>query len=158
VPRFWNCEKQIFFIVEIFFIGFGIFCLRGTTGGLPPLRFTLGHARIFHALRRTSAVVKAARRPRAVPAGLSNPPSVLKAPRWPRAGASDPAGGHPGVPLGHLSESVAGPILPIFWPFWAASAADIDLERRLARLLCGGAAGLAPLECGGAIRARWWGL
>jgi hypothetical protein len=26
--RFWNCEKQIFFIVEFFFIGFGIFYLN----------------------------------------------------------------------------------------------------------------------------------
>ena len=36
---------------------------------------------------------------------------------WARAGAPDPAGGRPGVPLGHLSQSVAGPDLAGFGRF-----------------------------------------
>jgi hypothetical protein len=52
--RFWNCEKQIFSIVEFFFIGSGIFCLRGTTGGLRSV------TRAFSALRRTSDQSRAA--------------------------------------------------------------------------------------------------
>jgi hypothetical protein len=40
---------------------------------------------------------------------------VLKGPSWPRAGASDRAGGRPGVSLGHLSQPFLGP----FWPVLA---------------------------------------
>jgi hypothetical protein len=80
----------------------------GSTG------FTTFYARITTTF---SAVVgKSARRARAVPAGQSNLLAyVLKGPSWPRAGASDRAGGRPGVSLGHLSQPILGP----FWPVLA---------------------------------------